>query len=464
MPEKRLVEIPRPTRELYDKALAAFQRQNFEYAVAILNQVLQNEPAFYDAREALRAAQFKKVGGGSGFFKRFLGTAGSSPLLAKGQVLLRTNPIEALSVAEQILNSDPGNTQAHKLLADAALASDLPRTAVLSLEIAFKNSPKDTDIAMRLGEALAHAGLIERAEAIYSELLRANPHDQGIAQRLQELAAHKTLKEGGYEALAGGSGSYRDILKDKDEAVALEQENRLVKSDVVASRLIQEYEARLAKEPRNLKLIRSIGELYAQKKDFDRALQHYNQIIATEGTSDPSLERAIADTTLRKFDYELAQLDPSSPTYAADQARIQQERQMFELQACQQRVDRFPTDLQLRFELGELYFKLGKIGEAIQEFQKAKSNPHIRIAAQNYLGQCFMKRSMFDLAARTFEGAIKEKVVFDDEKKELIYELGVAYEKMGKPDQAIEQFKQIYESDIGFKDVAAKVDAYYANR
>ena len=71
---------------------------------------------------------------------------------------------------------------------------------------------------------------------------------------------------------------------------------------------------------------------------------------------------------------------------------------------------------------------------------------------------------MNDLAARTIQNAIKEKLVFDEEKKDLIYLLGSVLEKMGKKEEAIEQFKQIYETDIGYKDVAAKVDAYYASQ
>jgi tetratricopeptide (TPR) repeat protein len=82
----------------------------------------------------------------------------------------------------------------------------------------------------------------------------------------------------------------------------------------------------------------------------------------------------------------------------------------------------------------------------------------------SYLGQCFSRRGMNDLAARTLQNAIKEKPAFDEEKKELIYLLGCVLEKMGKKEEAIEQFKLIYESDIGYKDVAAKVDAYYAGR
>jgi tetratricopeptide (TPR) repeat protein len=112
--------------------------------------------------------------------------------------------------------------------------------------------------------------------------------------------------------------------------------------------------------------------------------------------------------------------------------------------------------------LGAFYFQAGKIGEAIAEFQKAQGNPHKRLLAMSYLAQCFAKRKMFDLAARTLQSAIKEKLVFDDEKKDLIYNLGCVFEAMGKKEEAVEQFKQIYETDISYKDVAAKVDAFYA--
>ena len=56
----------------------------------------------------------------------------------------------------------------------------------------------------------------------------------------------------------------------------------------------------------------------------------------------------------------------------------------------------------------------------------------------------------------------KEKMTFDEEKKELIYTLGCVLEKTGKKQEAIEQFELIYATDIGYKDVAAKVDAFYS--
>ena len=80
------------------------------------------------------------------------------------------------------------------------------------------------------------------------------------------------------------------------------------------------------------------------------------------------------------------------------------------------------------------------------------------------LGQCFARRGMNDMAARKLKEALKEKLVFDDEKKDLCYALGSVLEKMGKKEEAIDQFKQIYEVDVGYKDVAKKVDDYYAGQ
>jgi tetratricopeptide (TPR) repeat protein len=71
---------------------------------------------------------------------------------------------------------------------------------------------------------------------------------------------------------------------------------------------------------------------------------------------------------------------------------------------------------------------------------------------------------MFDLAARRLQDAIKEKPVLDDEKKDLIYNLGSVLEQMAKKEDAIEQYKLIYEVDSSYKDVAAKVEGYYAGQ
>src|ERR1043166_277053 len=234
MAEKSLNEFPRELRILFTKGTEALQRDNFDYAIALFNQILQKDPALYDCRKALRVAQTKKAGDGGGMLKKLWSAASSQPMVGKGQLALRTNPAEALHIAEQILNNDPNNSGAHTLVVEAAAALELPRTAVLSLENLAKNSPKDVDVAIKYATALADSGEVARGEQILADLSPQFPADQDLALALKNLSARKTMKAGGYDALEGGKGSYRDILKNKEEAVTLEQENRQVKSEDTA--------------------------------------------------------------------------------------------------------------------------------------------------------------------------------------------------------------------------------------
>jgi tetratricopeptide (TPR) repeat protein len=465
MAEKEISDISRDARVLFNKANEAAQRDNLDYAIALYNQVLEKEPGFFECRKLLRELQLKKTGGGGGFFKKMLSGASSSPLVAKGQIAVRTNPASALAIAEQILNTDPNSSAGHRLVVQAAQALELPRTGTMSLEILVKNSPKDKNLAIEFANSLSASGGDTRVgERILAELLRNSPNDGELNQALKNLSARKTLDEGGYAALEGGKGSYRDILKDKKEAVSLEQEKRVVKTEDTAERLIGEYEARLQAEPNNLKLVRSLADLYTQKKQFDKAMELWDRVKNSEMGNDPSLERAMANTIVRRFDYQLEQLDPAAPEYAEQSAKIQAEKLNYQTTECQQRVEKYPTDLAIRFEMGVLYFQADKISEAIQEFQKAQGNPNKHLAAMGYLAQCFARRKMYDMAARKLQEAIKEKPVFDDEKKDLVYNLGSVLESMGKKEEAIEQFKLIYEMDAAYKDVTAKVEAFYAGQ
>lgn len=462
MAEKTLVEIPVAQRELFDKGLAALQKNNLDYAVTLFVQVLRSEPGFYECREALRAAQHKRAGNrGGGLFKKLLGSANT---LTSGRLALRTNPLEAILIAEEALNQDPSNMQAHDLLADAALQAHLPKTALLSLEVAFKANPSDRRLAEKLVEAHTQLGNRARAEKLLRDLLASDPGNPALNERLKNLLALRTLREGGYEQLASGTGSYRDVLRDKEQAKSLEQEHREVKDADVVDRLISEQEALRAADPANPRVLRTLGDLCLKKGDFDRAIGCYEQILAATGLNDPLILQCIRDARVAQFGAAEKAVDPATDEGRRALEDLRQRREVFLLEDARRRVEANPTDLLVRFELGELHFKAGRMGEAIAELQKAQNNPNKRLAAMGLLARAFLQRGMNDMAARKLQDALKEKQVFDDEAKDLTYHLGIVLEKMNRPQEAIEQFKLIYEQDIAYRDVMARVDQYYASQ
>ena len=100
----------------------------------------------------------------------------------------------------------------------------------------------------------------------------------------------------------------------------------------------------------------------------------------------------------------------------------------------------------------------GNINDSKEKIEERMNHLKERIALMNRL------EADVDKLSKEEDVQPDEKKAFDDEKKELIYLLGSLLEKTGKKEEAIEQFKQIYEQDIGYKDVAAKVDAYYSGQ
>ena len=79
----------------------------------------------------------------------------------------------------------------------------------------------------------------------------------------------------------------------------------------------------------------------------------------------------------------------------------------------------------------------------------------------NLLGKCYTERGMLDLAANILSAAASELGQMDNVKKDIVYNLGLVYEKMCQEEKSIECMKQIYEVDYGYRDVAQRVEGSY---
>jgi Flp pilus assembly protein TadD len=131
---------------------------------------------------------------------------------------------------------------------------------------------------------------------------------------------------------------------------------------------------------------------------------------------------------------------------------------------ARKRVERNPTDLQLRFELGEHLTNAGDYRQALPELQRARQNPNARLKAMNLLGACYRELGMLDLASKQLEEAAREITSMDPMKKQIVYNLGLVYEEMGDRQKSLDCMKQIYEADYGYRDVAERVESSYRDK
>jgi len=449
-------------RALWLKAVAAVELGNFGYAISLLRGALKHEPEFLTGRQMLRRAEVIQHNAQK---KRFLNLSTTRVELLKAQRALKKNPQLAAELAEKVLESEPYNKPANLLLKTAAVSAGWLETAVFAIETLLDESPRDVKLLHELGRLLQQLGDNERAVEVYSRICAIDPSD-GAALRLgKEAAARASMKGGGWAT----AQSYRDLIKDKEAAISLEQATRMQLTGEELERHISEIYALHQTEPANVDYLRRLGMLNEQKEDFEAAIEWYRRASQAMAGGDLALARRISDLRIRQLDRRIADMEEFALRNSKDvtpeqtAALIEAKRQRAEMliSDARGRVERNPADLQLRFELGEHLMNAGNHREAVPELQRARQNPGVRLKAMNALGCCYRKLGMLDLAAKQLEEAGREILAMDAMKKEIIYNLGMVYEEAAEREKSLACMKQIYEVDYGYRDVAKRVESSY---
>jgi tetratricopeptide (TPR) repeat protein len=116
-------------------------------------------------------------------------------------------------------------------------------------------------------------------------------------------------------------------------------------------------------------------------------------------------------------------------------------------------------DHQAHYDLGVAYKEMGLTDEAIAEFQKALRAPANRVPAYEALGQCFMEKDQYPMAATILSRALSEKGVSEDQLVGVLYLLGRCAEERGQYDVALDFYQRVFVVDIQFRDVGDRLAA-----
>jgi tetratricopeptide (TPR) repeat protein len=459
--EKKLSET---LRSYWLKAVAAIEQRNFSYAISLLQGVLKQEPRFLTGRQLLRRAEVAKKKSAK---KSFLNISTAPIAVMKAQREIKKDPKHAIEMLEKVLEEEPYNRQANLALKEAALAADWPEIGVFALQTFLEENPRDVKVLHELGRLYHQLGENDREVEVYSRISEIDPLDSEALRLSKDASARASMKRGGWTQ----AESYRDLIKDKDVAISLEQESRMRLTGESLDKQIAEAYARQKAEPANIDLARRLGALNEQKQDFAEAIRWYQHASDLTKGADSGLTRKVSDLKIKRLDHEIAELEEflarhesghELHTQKSEELRAtKKERSEILLAEARKRVERNPTDLQLRFELGEHLTNAGYFREALPELQRARQNPNARLKAMNLLGLCYRELGMLDLAVKQLEEASKEILSMDATKKEIVYNLGLVYEQMGEREKSLNCMKQIYEVDYNYKDVATRVESSY---
>jgi pilus assembly protein FimV len=125
-------------------------------------------------------------------------------------------------------------------------------------------------------------------------------------------------------------------------------------------------------------------------------------------------------------------------------------------------------DPETHYNLGIAYREMGLLEEAISEFQKVVQ-AHDRGVAFRYTMQCctllalgFMEKGQPEIAAFWYERALQTPDLDHESVLALQYDLGIAQDLGGHPDEALKSFQQVYAMNIDYRDVAERIGSLRA--
>src|SRR6202040_1269342 len=286
-------------RHVWLKAVAAVELRNLGYAISLLQEILKQEPEFLTGRQLLRRAEVTKNKSAK---KSFFNISMAPIALMRVQREVKKDPKRAVEMLEKILEKEPYNRQANLVLKDAAVAAGWPEIGVFALRTLLEENPRDVKVLHELGRLYHEMGQNEEEVEVYNRINEIDPLDAEALRLCKDASARASMTAGGWTQ----AESYRDLIKDKEIAISLEQQSRVQLTGESLDQQIAETYALHQAQPENVDLARRLGALNEQKDEIEAATAWYQYAADLTKGTDAGLVRKVSDLRMKRFEHEIA--------------------------------------------------------------------------------------------------------------------------------------------------------------
>lgn len=433
------------------KAEEALRRRNYDFAVELYRQLIDLDPDLGEARAGLRQALKKraeiKKGG------RLLRAVSGALPLSQAKTMAKLGKHAACAKAlENYLATNPLDEEANLLLGISLEQCAHFHSARAVYEFTAEIAPKNAEALKRAGGMMHRTGDLDRALEYYERALAADPRDQEALKARKNLAADMALAQSPTDAIAHS----RQLIKDKGEAQVLEKAKRLHKSEGELKEDLERLETRFADNPSDPEVMIEMARIHEKLKDHEAALDMAERALDYKRDSF-DLIAMVGDLRSRLLKREIAKADKDGRT--EDASELENKLIAQDVEDHRRRVEIRPGDAPLRLGLSKKLIRAGDVDGALVELQRCQEEPRVKDEALFLLGQCFQRKGIYDLAKKEYERALTGSGRVDDRAKEILYNLGLIAEEEGDGSEARAYYIRIYEVDIGYRDVASKMEA-----
>jgi len=443
--------------DCYRKGVEAMEKQNWGLAVEMFSTCSRFVPDNVMYRQLLRKSEYKKYddnkSGAGALTKRKL--IGIRSRIKKAKAKEEWDEVD--KACEEGLAINPWDVQLNVDLGEAAQARDYSEVARFSLLEARNIEPSNKQLNEQLAELLEERGEYDEAAQIWQHICKLDPHDGKARSKMTGAQMNKTIVRGGYEkadttrhVMSGGRGG-------KGEEMAAPGESQ--EADLKHA---------IRKAPENKENYLKLGDFYKRAGRLDEAHKIFETALEVSG-NDPNVREQLEDVELLRMNKNVERAkeraaggDEEARKNAAELSREYAKRR---LEVLRRRVERYPQDLVLKFDMAELLMSpFGKYTEAIPYLQQASQNKRLKARALIKLGMCFIQDKKIPLARGQLERGVAEINAADDPKLFVFahYWLGVVCQTLKDLPAAEKHYGEVLVVDYEYKDARERLEKLQA--
>jgi tetratricopeptide (TPR) repeat protein len=329
--------------------------------------------------------------------------------------------------------------------------------------------PTEIDISEIWAEAEFYyqQGLFDEAKKYYAKIIERTPSDRRAIERLSEISREEEetqefskLAEAveGLEGLASGGASEGDMAltaSDEEAVRSLMSEIRKLRQEQKPAP-VPPGEQAAAPVP-SAESPQEPGENTGEENFFDLGEELRQDRGTASSTAQQERSEDFFDLASELRD-ELSSITvPAQPAASAGEQSLDDIFEEFKKGVEQQEVK---EDADTHYNLGVAYKEMGLLDEAIGEFILTTEGEPKFVQSRYMLGLCYMEKGEYHNAITEIHNALNFSESSGgklQERIEMHYDLGLAYQGAGNRDGALAQFQRVHDANPGYRDTAAKI-------
>lgn len=435
----------------------AMQKENWDYAIQMFHQCVRFEPSNLLFRQTLRGCEEKKYGGNKTGAKM----AGMKLMSVRGKskkAQLKKDWEAVDKACEEGLQVNPWDPQLNADLGTALKELGHATCAAFAYEKAVGADPKNKEFLRQLAELYEERGDYKLSVGCWERIAKLDPMDGEARMRGQQAATKQVIDRGGYE----GAESSKGVMADHEVARRLNIQKE-GQADGPGQSEEADLQRAIRKEPDNKDHYTKLADFYRRGGKLEEARGMYQKAVELSG-GDVNIREQVEDVELDMLrkNLELARkkAGDGDDTAKTNAAELDKELLLREIEVLRTRVERYPNDMRIKYQLGECFMRTKQFDQAIPLFQQASQDNRIETKSLANLGKCFMQEKKYPLARRQFEKAAPKLNANDqpDLFKEVYYWLGRLCEASGDKESAENHYSEVLAVDYGYRDTLKRLE------